>query len=104
MMACVGEEWTWNIVIETMNKLTIEIKNPTDTKQSGEDIMKMKQKEKLLEVSHGSSTTFQASFHPVQFPKQASNDASKTSNSNMMKKIESVKKEISKVIGKNNYL
>ena len=88
--ACVGEEWTWNIVIETMNKLTIEIKNPTDidTKQSVEDMMKMKQEEKLLEVSRVSSTTSQASFHSVQFPKQASNDRSKTSN--MMKKLETV--------------
>ena len=60
---CVGEEWTWNIVIETMNKLTIEIKNPADKMKTKE------QKERLIKAFHGSSTTSQAPFYPVQFPK-----------------------------------
>ena len=71
---CVGEEWTWNIVIETMNKLTIEIKNPADKMKTKE------QKERLIEAFHGSSTTSQAPFYPVQFPKNASKDPSKTFN------------------------
>ena len=86
--ACVGEEWTWNIVIETMNKLTIEINSPIPTKQSCEDVMKIKQKGKLMEASHGSSTAIQATFHPVQFSREASKDPSEISN--MMNKLETV--------------
>ena len=87
---CVGEEWTWNIVIETMNKLTIEIKNPADTKLSGEDKMRTKEKkEELMEASHSSSITSQAPFHPVEFPQKAIKDPSKTSNRSM-KKFETV--------------
>ena len=80
---CVGEEWTWNIVIETMNKLTIEIKNPADKMKTKE------QKERLIEAFHGSSTTSQAPFYPVQFPKNASKDPSKTFN-RRKKKFETV--------------
>ena len=66
----VGEEWTWNIVIETMKKLSIEIQ-PSDTEQSGEERMEIKQKEKSREASPGCSAASQAPSYPVQIPPEA---------------------------------
>ena len=89
----VGEEWTWNVVIETMRKLTIEIQPPSVTEQSGEDVRKIKQKEreeKRRDASPGYSASSQTLSYPVQCPPQASNDARKPSNVMKKKKPETV--------------
>ena len=82
----VGEEWTWNIVIETMKKLTIEIQPSSDTEQSGEDTRKIKQEEKRREASPGCSAASPTLSYPVECPPPASNDARKPSSISMLKK------------------
>ena len=78
----IGEEWTWNIVIETMKKLTIEKHPIKETKESGENMTKIKQKEKR----RGAGS--RVPFYPHQFPPQARTDARKPFNVMKMKKPE----------------